>query len=188
MFITILNKQSNSDIDISQETIDFFGAGFLPDEYLFLKKEYNDWTSRYECESKAQEEGFKSLAMCQLTLRDVQTGKNTKVKFTEAMKTFQEVMGTLNIKPVQNKAENMLSSEGVTSVIDDWEKHDPLPDIDDSLKDVDGIQKYIRVFFLGHLLKMFGKKNKYEKEYEEEIAKYTVDMPEDAEDDMFVSD
>lgn len=174
--------------EVSQEIIDLFGTGFTPEEYKFLQKEYKDWTSRYECETKAQEEGFKSLAMCQLTLRDVQSGRNTKVKFTEAMRAFQEMMGTLKIKPVQSKEDNIFGDECAGTICQQWETTRPAPDLDKSLEDVDGLKKIIRVYFLGHLLELFGKKNPNRKEYDEEMAKYTVKPPEFEDNDVLSED
>ena len=43
---------------------------------------------------------------------------------------------------------------------------------------MDGIIKYITVWFLGHLCKMLKIKNKYATLYEEEMARLRVDRPE----------
>lgn len=43
----------------SKETIMFFGLGYTNDEYEFLQRQYDDWTDRNECKTKAQEELYK---------------------------------------------------------------------------------------------------------------------------------
>ena len=42
----------------SPETIRFFGNGYTNEDYEFLQSQYDDWTTRYECNTKAQEELF----------------------------------------------------------------------------------------------------------------------------------
>ena len=59
-----------------------------------------------------------------------------------------------------------------------WETQRPIPEPDPELEDVDGIIRYISIWFLGHLSKMLGIKNAYCRLYEEEIAKMRVDKPE----------
>ena len=47
--------------------------------------------------------------------------------------------------------------------------------------DADWIKKYVNVWFFGNLCRMMGKENPYQEEYDEEMAKYTVDPYEDGE-------
>ena len=54
-------SDSSGEITVGQETIDFFGSGFTDEDYKFLKREYDDWTARHECKTKAQEEVFKDI-------------------------------------------------------------------------------------------------------------------------------
>lgn len=59
----------------------------------------------------------------------------------------------------------------------------PIPEPDPELQDVDGIKKYITVWFFGHLCKMLGLNNSYSRLYTDEIEKLRVDRPEDEFDD-----
>ena len=59
---------------------------------------------------------------------------------------------------------------------------------DEEWKDVDGIAKYITIYFLGHLCKMMGIKNSYSRMYEAEMAKYKVEKPEYEDDDEALFD
>lgn len=70
-----------------------------------------------------------------------------------------------------------------------YENKRPLPEIDESLKDVNHIKKYIFTW-MGHLCKMVGVKNGYTKLYEEEIERLRVEMPEyddDEEEDLLIN-
>jgi len=60
-----------------------------------------------------------------------------------------------------------------------FENEKPIPEPDPEFQDVDGIKKYIRVWFLGHFCKMLGINNVYAKEYEEELRKYSVEITEE---------
>ena len=74
------------------------------------------------------------------------------------------------------------------SLIRKWEDEKPIPEAKPEWKDVDGIRRYISVYFYGHLSKMFGFRNDWAKLYDEEIAKYTVKKPQmDTEDENLVS-
>ena len=68
-------------------------------------------------------------------------------------------------------------------MIDKWENEEPIPEPKEEWKDVDGIVKYITVWFFGHLCKMLNIKNSYCRMYEEEIKKLTVERPNLYEDD-----
>ena len=154
--------------------------GNYPNEDLmFLEDEYQDWTTRYACESKAQELLFKRICFKQLEIDKAQkAGRETK----ELDKTLQELMGSLSVKPSQKNSNSL--TEGMTfgQLIDKWEQEKPIPEPDEEFKDVDKIGLYIDVFFKGHLSKMMGLKNAFSTLYERYIAKYTVKKPEYDED------
>ena len=42
-----------------------------------------------------------------------------------------------------------------------FENEDPIPEVNPEWKDVDGIVKLFNIYFLGHLSKMLGIKNRY---------------------------
>ena len=64
------------------------------------------------------------------------------------------------------------------------EEEEPIPEADEEFQDVDGIRKYISVWFFGHLCKMLGVENKYSYLYDQEIERLKVERPEyEGEDD-----
>ena len=60
----VTNKPSDDSgyIEADENTVNFFGSGFSNEDYEFLKREYEDWTARHECKTKAQEEVFKDIS------------------------------------------------------------------------------------------------------------------------------
>ena len=55
-------------------------------------------------------------------------------------------------------------------------------------KDVDGIKRFVDVYFKGHLAKAFGLKNGYSNLYDEEIDKYRVEKPKPVEGEVTSDD
>ena len=160
---------------VDQDTIDFFGSGFTDEDYKYLKKEYDDWTARHECNTKAQEEVFKRICFKQLEiLKATRRGEDTK----NLDATFQNLLETAKLQPKQNAGETISDAQTFGTLIDKWENERPLPEIDEELRDVDKIGLYLDVFFKGHLAKMMGLKNGFSRLYSKYMKKYTVEKPE----------
>ena len=162
-------------IDIDEKVIEFFGKGFSDEDYEYLNREYQDWTARHECNTKAQEEVFKRICFKQLEiLKATRCGEDTK----NLDDTFQKLLDTAKLQPKQNSNEAMSDAQTFGTLIDKWENTRPLPEIDEELRDVDKIGAYLDVFFKGHLAKMMGLKNGYSRLYSKYMKKYTVEKPE----------
>jgi hypothetical protein len=168
---------------IPEETIRFFGFGYTSDEYEYLEDQYEDWCARYECKTKAQEELFKSLCIAQLTIQKAQK-KGTTKDVNDAMRTFQDLLGTANLKPSQTNDNALTEQNTFGTLIKKWENDKPISEPEEEWKDVDGIEKYIDTFFLGHLCNLVHVKNDKEASYRAEMEKYTVKPPVYEEDDL----
>ena len=166
---------SSDDYEPDDDTKSFFGIGFSNDDYKFLKREYEDWTARHECNTKAQEEVFKRICFKQLEiLKATRRGEDTK----NLDATFRDLLDTAKLQPKQNSGDTTADNQTFGTLIDKWENTRPLPDIDEELIDVDKIGLYINIFFKGHLAKMMGLKNGLSNLYNKFIKKYTVNKPE----------
>lgn len=152
-----------------------FGTEYSLPDLNFLEKEYSDWCDKYECNTKAQEEVFKNIAFTQLELHKARLNGEQTDKLTA---TLQKLMETGNITPKQNKPDLTNGIESFGQLIQKMEETRPAPDIDPELADVDKIGTYISVFFLGHLCKMLGIKNKYAKMYNDYMQQYSAKRPE----------
>lgn len=166
-----------------QKSMDFFGPGFTDKEYNFLQEQYDDWITRHECQTKTQEELFKSLSLAQLRIRKLST-QNDQKGLDGAMKSFQDLLNTANLQPKQMKnSSSMVEANTLGTLIEKWENDNPIPQPDPEFADVDNIRKYITVWFYGHMCKMLGIKNDAAEEYEREKAKYSVSKPHFMDDD-----
>lgn len=175
------NSEYNDEYEVkeNQKTIKKakkrFGPGYNNDEYMFLEQEYQDWTTRYECGTKAQEEIFERLSQKKLEIRKAtMNGQPTK----DLDKTYQELLNSGNILPKQVTLDTMSDAQTLGTLIQKYEETRPLPEIDPELEDVDKIGLYIDTFYRGHASKMLGLKNRFSNLYEKVMSKYTVKPPE----------
>jgi hypothetical protein len=170
-----ISDGGNESRKIDERTINFFGVGFQDDDYIFLQREYDDWTARHECKTKAQEEVFKDICFNRLqNLKALRAGEDTK----DITMAFQKMLDSGKLQPKQNKGDTMADNQTFGTLIDKWENTRPLPEIEEELRDVDKIALYIDVFFKGHLAKMMGLKNGLSNLYSKFMKNYTVEKPE----------
>ena len=174
----IANQNQKTDIEFSNEELDrlfaFWGRGFEKEDYEFLENEYSRLINSYEVDGYSMEMLLQEVAQTRLTIKkNREIGENVD----KELKTLQDLLGSANLKPAQATGASAGEQEVYGTWIKKIENERPISEPDEEWKDVDGIGKYMRVFFFGHLMKTLGIKNKHEKEYKEEIDKYTVKKP-----------
>ena len=149
-------------------------GNYPPEDLMFLENEYQDWITRYECNTKAQESIFERLSFKKWEInKATKSGLPTK----DLDKTYQELLATANITPRQAGSDNISDAQTFGTLIQKYEETRPLPEIDPELEDVDKIGLYIDVFFKGHASKMLGLKNNFTHIYERFMKKFTVTKP-----------
>lgn len=172
----VVTEQGDIGKEDYESLVSFFGRGFNREDYIWLSEEYTDFTNRYECDSKGMELLIKEICLVEL---DIKNRRAQGEKVDTQLKTLQDLLGSSNLKPVQETGANAVDQESFGTLIKKYENEKPIPKPSEKWRDVDGIQKYISAFFTGHLARMLGKHDdKVEKVYEEEMSKYTVSEPE----------
>lgn len=151
-----------------------FGAGRSDEDYLFLQNTYDDWASRTQVDSKSQEV-YVTRICCKLLeiWKAERAGKDTG----KLDASLNDLMAAANLQPKQNVGNAATDSLTFGQLIEKWELEEPIPDPEPEFKDIDGIGKYIRVFFKGHLAKALGFDNAYSREYDDFMKQYTVNKP-----------
>ena len=173
--MSVHTKQDEEQNELVKVASIFFGSGFSDEDYLFLQEQYADWTTRHECETKAQEEVFKRICFKQLEiLKATRRGDDTK----DLDATFQRLLETAKLQPKQNSGDSTANNQTFGTLIDKWENTRPIPEVDEDLRDVDKIGLYLDCFFRGHLARMMGLKNGLSNLYTKFMKKYTVEKPE----------
>lgn len=169
----IKDIETESEFELTSDIMDFFGKGFTKDEYEFLFKEYTNLINRFECDSYSQEMLFQEIAHQRL---DIKNKRQDGQSVDKELKTLQDLLGSANIKPVQETGANSTEQATFGTLIKKWETEKPVPEPLDEWEKNDWIKKYVIVWFLGHLCKMMGVKNQFSDMYDEEIEQYTVDL------------
>ena len=179
-------EQTYSGEDIPAEVSAFWGPGYTPDMYMALEQRRRYWMSRFS-ENTELDIGTEAIIrqICSLELdinRDRAAGRSVDKSIT----ALNTLLGSANLKPVQKKQEEADMALGNTPLgvwLYRFENKRPLPEIDEELRDVNGLRKYVFTW-MGHLCKMLGLKNAYVQMYEDEIARLRVEKPEyDGDDD-----
>lgn len=170
--------------ELYPELADFWGSDYSPEFLLKLDKRYKKWTKGQGDLEPGSISLFKHICILEETIAvDSAAGRPVD----KNMNTLNTLLGSLNLKPVQKKTEADAAMESTPFGvwIDRWEHKRPIPEPDPALKDVDGIIRYITVWFYGHISKTLGIKNVYCEMYEREMNKMKVERPEliDDEDD-----
>lgn len=158
-----------------------WGMDLEANEYTFLDKEFADWNAGYAIEGKTRESLVRDL--CVLKLQENKALDNNDMDtYNKLSITFQKTLAAAELTPKQIEDAERASEKPMGVMIKMFENEDPIPEPNPEWEDVDGIMKYILVYFIGHLCKMLGLKNKYSNLYDEEMEKYTVYVPDDVKD------
>ena len=172
LIASFMDMSNLSERKVDEKTIKFFGAGFSDDDYEFLQEQYSDWTTRHECQTKAQEEVFKRICFKQLEiLKATRLGEDTK----NLDATFRDLLDAAKLQPKQNSSETVSDAQTFGTLIDKWENTRPIPEVEEELKDVDKIGLLIHVFFTGHMAKVLNLGSSLSNLYDKFIKKYTVE-------------
>ena len=176
---------SDTTPDPTEEIKAFWGPGYTAEMYAELEARLQYYRSQMD-ESMKQDLGtdalLRQIAMLEIDINKARAGGSSVDKMVS---TLNSLLSNLS-KPAK-KSEEINSSTVNTPFgvwIKKWEDERPLPEIDESLKDVDGITKYVLTWVYGHIAHMLKVKNARTKLYDEAIAELRVERPEyDDEDD-----
>ncbi len=166
--------------EVSDNIKDFWGSGYTPEMYMELEKRKEYWVSRLPGGDDldiGSEAIIRQICALELDINKARVNNKPVDKLTGALNTL---LGSMNMKPAQRRNDDIENDINTTPMgvwLYRYENKRPLPEIDGSLKDTNGIKKYVFTW-MGHLCKMMGIKNGYTKMYEEEIERLRVFKPE----------
>lgn len=174
----VLSEPVDED-EVSEEVRLFWGSGYTPEMYRELEERRAYWMSRLP-KGTNLDIGTETLIKqaCNLEI-DINRARAEGKPIDKLVNALGNVLGGANLKPAQKKDD--LDASIANTPMGVWlyryENLRPLPEVDEDLKDVNGIKKYMFTW-MGHLCKMLGIKNGYTRLYEEEIARLRVERPE----------
>lgn len=187
-----VSDETFNDAEVPEETLAFWGTGYDPNMYDILEKKFAYYRESFPKNAKIDlgtERLLRQLCILEATIdRDNAAGRSVE----KSVNTYNTLLGSLNLKPTQKKDDGDAAIDNTPFGvwIRRWENQRPIPEPDPELQDVDGIIKYISIWFLGHLCKMLGIKNTYCKLYEDELSKMRIERPEyeDEDDETMFND
>jgi hypothetical protein len=178
-------------IEVPEDVALFWGPGYTPKMYMELEERRKYWMSSFPDED-AVPIGTAALIRQIYNLEiDINHDRAAGKSIDKSVMALDKLVGSVNLKPAQQKEDLDAATENTPMGV--WirrfEDKRPIPEPDPELQDVDGIIRYITIWFLGHICKMLGIRNTYCKLYEDEIAKMRILHPEyDDEDDEAMFD
>ena len=168
-----------------KEIIKIFGSGFTSEDYLYLQDQYDDWRSRTQVDSKSQETYIIQICFKQLEIWKAQkVGKDTD----KLVKSLNDLMNGANLQPRQNVGNAATDSLTFGQLIEKWELESPVPEAQGEFADPDNIGKFLRVWFKGSLMRALGLDGGYSQEYDEYVKQYSVERPQNIDDDDSVDE
>lgn len=179
------SSETEDEPNIPEDVVAFWGSGYSPSMYAELEQRRNYYISKLPAGTEI-DIGSEALIrqICNLEVsiaRDSAAGKS----IDKSVNALNTLLGSLNIKPAQQKENNSDADEkrpfGLW--IKEWEEGKPVPETDPELADVDGVSAYVDTWMRGHLAKMLGLKCAYSKLYDETIDKMRIEHPEYSEED-----
>ena len=171
------DSEETEPIEIDQKTKDFWGPGYSNEMYYELQQRWEYWINRLP-EGLTLDVGTTALIqqICATEL-DINKIRASGGNVDKQVNTLNTLLGSALLKPKADSGDTSLEKTPLGVWLYRYENKRPLPEIDDDLKDVNGIKRYVFTW-MGHVCKMLGKKNRYSELYEDELAKYTVQKPE----------
>lgn len=180
--IDLEENEDGEDVEDNSESVEipddvklYWGSGFTPEMYIELESRRQFWLSKYP-EGTILDPGEDALLrqVCNLEItinHDRAAGK----AIDKNVNALNSLLGSMNIKPSQKKDDG--SDDTLERPLGVWlykyEHKRPLPDTEDDNR----LKKYIFTW-MGHVCKMLGIKNTYQKMYNEEISRLSVQKPE----------
>ena len=162
--------------DIPDEVKEYWGDGYDDKDYYILERRRKNLLAGFPQGTKitVSTEGY-IKQICALE-RDAENARVAGKPVDRLVATLDKLYGSLGIKPSQMQDDGLDATMAETPMgvwLYRFENKRPLPDKYSESK----ILKYIFTW-MGHVLKMMGKKNRYEQLYQEEIDRLRVEKPE----------
>ena len=184
----VVQEEKEEAVEVPKKVLLFWGPGFSPSMYEDLEQRRKYWMEKLTGEGVNLDGGTEAL-LRQICIMEITINQDRAAghAIDKNVNALNNLLGSASLKPAQKKdsagEDSALASTPLGVWLYRYEQKRPLPEIDDDMKDVNGIRKYVFTW-MGHLCKMLGLKNGYSELYENEIARLRVEKPEyDGEDD-----
>ena len=172
---TVEDVQKQDDSSTTKKAVGAWGYGFSPEEYNTLNDMYDDWRARVVI-NRTKEALVRELCIIKLQMNAAIRGNDID-GYIKLMKTYIDTLKSANLAPIQEDASTKEGEKPIGVMIKNLEDYKPVCECPSEYRDVDGIVKYIQVYYIGHLSAMLKFKNKYAEMYRAEMEKYRIEDP-----------
>lgn len=170
--------------DVPDEVKLFWGSGYTSEMYRDLEQRRESWVANLPSDAESDARTDALIRQICMLETDINRARAKGKSVDKSVTALNGLIGSLT--KIQKKQDDVDSSVADTPLgvwLYRYENMRPLPEIDEDLKDVNRVRRYVFTW-MGHLCKMLGLKNGYSRMYEDEIARLRVDKPEyDGDDD-----
>ena len=165
-------QDDDEDLEISDEVIEFWGDGYDPRTYHALEKRRAYWMSQLPGGTPDMGAVAIIRQICPLEL-DINKYRAEGKDVDKLITSFDKLVNRLKSGQAQSDADSDMADTPMGVWLYRYENKKPLPD---KYKD-SALLKYVFTW-MGHVLRMLGKKNGYEDLYQKEIDRLRVSKPE----------
>lgn len=175
----------NNNVKISKETMEFWGLGYEPKDYLRFE-------NRYKRLLQNEKEGtldyikeiyYKSLPKLELQAEKQLMAGDTR-SHKDTMATIKEICSVCNINPIQIKEEN--ANQGTYDLfIKRIENEDPVFDFERDLGNKDEVKEFLELYLYSYLYEVNNQNTPFSDKLHDELERFTpvVTSFEDEEDE-----
>lgn len=140
------------------------------DDLDFLEKEYHEWETSYEIDSKAMVDSVKQLCLVELDIRKARQ-KSDVQSLDKLLRIKSQILGDANLKPVQETGNAANEQVSIGMLIKKFEQEEPIPE--DTAPDwIDEM----KVWIVGQLARMEGLQSEVSDDFNKELNKYGIDV------------
>lgn len=161
-------EDENEDM-VDEELFEKWGIKNLED-IDFLEKEYHEWETSYEIDSKAMVDSVKQLCLIELDIRKARSKSDVQA-LDKLLRIKSQILGDANLKPVQETGNAANEQVSIGMLIKKFEQEEPIPE--DTAPDwIDEM----KVWIVGQLARMEGLQSDVTEDFNKELSSYGIDM------------
>ncbi len=166
------DETSDIKIIVPDEVRQFWGAGFSPADYIELQARYDKWADGRGELDVTQQSLIQNIVLAERRMRlDYQAESKN---YPQSVTAYNNLLGSANLKPVQNQKNALLEQQTFGTLIGAWEQNRPIPEPEDEFRDCDNIRDLISVWYYGHMASVMDVEGAYCDSYNKAMDKYRV--------------
>jgi hypothetical protein len=166
-----------NDKEVDNELIEKWGIT-NSDDIDFLEREFHEWETSYEIDSKAMVDSVKQLCLVELDIRKARQKSDVQA-LDKLLRIKSQILGDANLKPVQETGNAANEQVSIGMLIKKFEQEEPIPE--DTAPDwIDEM----KVWIVGQLARMEGLQSDVTEDFNKELTKYGIDVDKELDDKL----